>query len=66
MERSDKLKNHKKRRSAMPYKVSTMKIGDLIQAQARAGNPQAKASAKKFIELYGGAFDERADDVCCC
>ena len=50
----------------MPYKVSTMKIGDLIQAQARAGNPQAKASAKKFIELYGGAFDERADDVCCC
>lgn len=42
----------------MPYKVSTMKIGELIQAQARAGNPKAQANARKFIETYGGDFYE--------
>lgn len=39
----------KKRKSQTPYKISTMSIGDLIQAKAKYGNSHVRANAEKFL-----------------
>ena len=59
-----KQENQKRRKSSMPYKISTTKIGDLIQAQARKGNPKAQMSAEKFLKACGGETDEQAVYFC--
>lgn len=56
--KNKKKQKHRQRKSSMPYKVSTMKIGGLIQVQARVGNPKAQENAKKFMEYFEGEFDE--------
>lgn len=46
----------KKKKSRKPYRVSTTSIGELIQAQAMFGNPQARKNAEKFLRLTKGVM----------
>lgn len=39
------------KQSQKPHKVLTASIGEIIQAQAKYGNPNAQKSAKKFLKI---------------
>lgn len=48
----------KQKKSRKGYRISTTSIGELIAAQARAGNPKARKDAKQFLRAIGGNIND--------